>query len=421
MEGEQGGLDARYLISNIKPTEYNVVSLTTVCTPHRGSPFMDWCSEVMGIGRDRSSHPPSSDIDTPAARKSTLEYWMGVGLAQYFADLFDSPAYRDLAPSFLEKRFNPATIDSPNVRYFSVAARTPEVPIFHGLSICKRVMDAAEARLVKEGKAPEEALRGNDGLVTVSSAKWGEFLGVVDGCDHWLIRGASGFARAPPRPEQVAQRAAEAASKAAESAKEVVSPLPSPTSSTAVKLDVNDTDTVETMVEMGESAGTDSGKPKIGKSVGVAEAKSRSWSWEDVNVYVSPLLTPFKGLLSLGPLRTSSSLPPVASGTSLTSTTRFSSFLRPSFNPLAEKPRPPLTPTTRFFELSLVMSPRPPPPSGLAKVLPLNLTKLVSFSLSDATETNGKKEAKKKAVKGEEFDLERLYVALARKLYLEGF
>src|ERR1700761_7965110 len=36
---------------------------------------------------------------------------------------------------------------------------------------------------------------GNDGLVTVSSAKWGEFLGVVDNCDHWDIRGAGGLNR----------------------------------------------------------------------------------------------------------------------------------------------------------------------------------------------------------------------------------
>jgi len=34
---------------------------------------------------------------------------------------------------------------------------------------------------------------GNDGLVTVQSAKWGEFLGTLEGCDHWEMRGASGI------------------------------------------------------------------------------------------------------------------------------------------------------------------------------------------------------------------------------------
>lgn len=38
-----GGLDCRHLISNIRPKEYVPLSLLTIGTPHRGSPFMDWC------------------------------------------------------------------------------------------------------------------------------------------------------------------------------------------------------------------------------------------------------------------------------------------------------------------------------------------------------------------------------------------
>ena len=38
-----GGLDCRYLITHLRPVEYAPLSLTTVATPHRGSPFMDWC------------------------------------------------------------------------------------------------------------------------------------------------------------------------------------------------------------------------------------------------------------------------------------------------------------------------------------------------------------------------------------------
>ena len=34
---------------------------------------------------------------------------------------------------------------------------------------------------------------GNDGLVTVQSARWGEFLGTLEGCDHWAMRGARGI------------------------------------------------------------------------------------------------------------------------------------------------------------------------------------------------------------------------------------
>jgi len=34
---------------------------------------------------------------------------------------------------------------------------------------------------------------GNDGLVTVQSARCGEFLGILEGCDHWAMRGARGL------------------------------------------------------------------------------------------------------------------------------------------------------------------------------------------------------------------------------------
>lgn len=37
-----------------------------------------------------------------------------------------------------------------------------------------------------------EDLWGNDGLVTVQSARWGEFLGIIEGCDHWDLRGSRG-------------------------------------------------------------------------------------------------------------------------------------------------------------------------------------------------------------------------------------
>lgn len=44
MAHSMGGLDCRHLITHIKPAEYTPVSLTTIATPHRGSPFMDWCT-----------------------------------------------------------------------------------------------------------------------------------------------------------------------------------------------------------------------------------------------------------------------------------------------------------------------------------------------------------------------------------------
>lgn len=46
-----GGLDCRYLISQIQPKTFTPVSLTTISTPHRGSPFADYVIDNV-IGRE---------------------------------------------------------------------------------------------------------------------------------------------------------------------------------------------------------------------------------------------------------------------------------------------------------------------------------------------------------------------------------
>jgi triacylglycerol esterase/lipase EstA (alpha/beta hydrolase family) len=45
----QGGLDCRYLASQLKPEKFKVSSVTTIATPHRGSPFADYLiDQVLG-------------------------------------------------------------------------------------------------------------------------------------------------------------------------------------------------------------------------------------------------------------------------------------------------------------------------------------------------------------------------------------
>jgi len=44
MAHSMGGLDCRYLITHVQPSDYITLSLTTISTPHRGSPFVDWCA-----------------------------------------------------------------------------------------------------------------------------------------------------------------------------------------------------------------------------------------------------------------------------------------------------------------------------------------------------------------------------------------
>jgi triacylglycerol lipase len=51
--------------------------------------------------------------------------------------------------------------------------------------------EESERIRIKEGGMSmsweDEREWGNDGLVTVQSAKWGEFLGIMEGCDRTFI------------------------------------------------------------------------------------------------------------------------------------------------------------------------------------------------------------------------------------------
>jgi triacylglycerol lipase len=113
--------------------------------------------------------------------------------------LVDTPAYHNLTTSFLRDDFNPSTPNMPNVKYYSIASRVGGVSIWHPLWLPKIVLDGAEEKERKKWREEgrhgwdNEALWGNDGLVTIQSARWGEFLGVMEGCDHWEMRGARGL------------------------------------------------------------------------------------------------------------------------------------------------------------------------------------------------------------------------------------
>lgn len=69
MAHSMGGLDCRHLITHLKPTEYTPLSLTTVSTPHRGSPFMDWCT-VSIISCSRATMCSSSRSKISALARS---------------------------------------------------------------------------------------------------------------------------------------------------------------------------------------------------------------------------------------------------------------------------------------------------------------------------------------------------------------
>ncbi|KZT12169.1 lipase [Laetiporus sulphureus 93-53] len=216
-----GGLDCRYLISRIRPTEYIPLSLTTIATPHRGSPFMDWCREHIGIGRlhhkehaktagdavaemdpktGHSSHSLHTEEEkVPSGKPLSSITSLPSSFTTLLLSLLDSPAYANLTSTYLNHVFNPQTPDNPAVKYFSVAGRINNVSVWHPLWLPKIVLDGFEERereRLREQSDPRWERSeewGNDCLVTVQSARWGQFLGIMEGCDHWDLRGARGL------------------------------------------------------------------------------------------------------------------------------------------------------------------------------------------------------------------------------------
>eukprot|EP01126_Amoeba_proteus_P014284 TRINITY_DN16234_c0_g1_i10.p1 TRINITY_DN16234_c0_g1~~TRINITY_DN16234_c0_g1_i10.p1 ORF type:complete len:104 (+),score=13.15 TRINITY_DN16234_c0_g1_i10:92-403(+) len=69
---------------------------------------------------------------------------------------------------FLSDQFNPKTPNSENVKYYSLAGSI-EFPPYHMFSFPSRIISASEGP--------------NDGLVSIKSAQWGNFLGIVE-LDH---------------------------------------------------------------------------------------------------------------------------------------------------------------------------------------------------------------------------------------------
>jgi triacylglycerol lipase len=148
-----GGLDCRYLIHDLaqaEDPEFKVSSLTTVSTPHRGSPFADYVIDNV-IGRDR------------------LPQLLGIMEAMRLPDISgDGTAFAALGTRAMAE-FNNEVVDDPDVKYYSWGASF-EAGLFDTFRWPWSVI------MAKEGP--------NDGLVSVSSAKWGEYRGTVLDVNH---------------------------------------------------------------------------------------------------------------------------------------------------------------------------------------------------------------------------------------------
>jgi triacylglycerol lipase len=158
-----GGLDARYAISKLH-CDSKVASLTTLATPHRGTPIADDYYEAYQRGRYRVLAHFLNFLTAVFSQATEL----GEG------DLIDG--IYDLT-TFRAEAFNRSVLNSPNVYYQSFAAQAYFGPRsgFHPL-------------LKKHYRRLYPAQGENDGMVAVSSAKWGKFRGTV-GADHYAIAG----------------------------------------------------------------------------------------------------------------------------------------------------------------------------------------------------------------------------------------
>ena len=137
-----GGLDARYMLRRLDMAKH-VRALVTVCTPHRGSPWADWCVENLG------------------RRLRVIELINHLGL--------DVEGVLDVTTERC-RRFNSEIHDVPSVPYYSVSAFQPwrKMPAFSLVSW----------RHISKAEGP------NDGLVSVKSARWGRHLATWH-ADHW--------------------------------------------------------------------------------------------------------------------------------------------------------------------------------------------------------------------------------------------
>ena len=140
-----GGLDARYMISRLKPPNVKVLSLTTIASPHRGSAFADFLFERIGPER------------LPQVYRALKALNVETG------------AFSQLTQGYMRENFNPKTPDREGVKYFSYGAMC-HPSIWSAFRQSHRLVETMEG--------------ANDGLVSVASSQWGTYKGTLSNVSH---------------------------------------------------------------------------------------------------------------------------------------------------------------------------------------------------------------------------------------------
>ena len=144
-----GGLDARYMIANLamdrdpqSPMADRVASLTTVGTPHLGTPFADFMTQLP-IGKQLIQRARVYSINVAAFQQLTVR-------------------------CLVEERYNDRMLDRHEVEYFSYAGEVPLSRVFPFMLLPASIIRRSRKRRVR-----------NDGLVPVESAQFR--YGALDG------------------------------------------------------------------------------------------------------------------------------------------------------------------------------------------------------------------------------------------------
>ncbi|KAI9296068.1 alpha/beta-hydrolase, partial [Neoconidiobolus thromboides FSU 785] len=145
-----GGLDSRYLITHIQEKKYNVLSLTTISTPHRGSYLIDYFLKILNEMKSNTNNNNKSEQETML-----------------------SPAYFNLNCNYMKNYFNPNTPNNPNIKYYSYSTKVDTAPLSNpSLLFPYYVINKYEGI--------------NDGVVSVNSAKWGKHLDTINS-SHLMV------------------------------------------------------------------------------------------------------------------------------------------------------------------------------------------------------------------------------------------